>query len=124
MAVTKQSKVIIAAGTVSTAGASTKAAPSVTGTSIDCSTDLGGMLNYRITNGTAPTAACVIVFQVSPDNTVWYDYYTVAGDIVLNSAYSGSIGLDAGAMRVRAIVYGNQTNNVTVEATLQAITGV
>lgn len=124
MAMTKQNKVIIAAGTVSTAGTTTKTAPSVTGTAIDCTTYYGGELAYRITNGTAPTVACTLVFQVSSDNSVWYDYYTVAGDMTANSSYSGAVSLDVGVMWVRAIAFGNVTNNVTVEAALQAVTGI
>jgi hypothetical protein len=124
MGIAKQNKVIIAAGTSSAPGATTKTAPSVTGTAIDCNTFYGGELNYRITNGTAPNPAVTLTFQVSPDNAVWYDYYTVGGDTTTGTTYSGSIALDRGVMWVRAIAYGNQTNPVTVEATLQAITGV
>lgn len=125
MAITKQNKVIIAAGTASVAGTSTKIAPSVTGTVIDCTGYYGGELTYRITNSTAPTVACAITFQVSSDGTTgWTDYFTTAGDLVASSAYSGTVDLRAGVMWVRAIAYGNATNNVTVEAALQAITGV
>jgi hypothetical protein len=124
MAITKASKTIIAAGTSCAAGG-TKASPSVTGTSWDCTTYYGGELNYRITNGSsAPTAACVITFQVSPDNSVWFDYYSITGDTTANSTYSGSIILDRAVMYVRAIAYGNATNAVTVESVLQAVTGV
>lgn len=124
MTISKTNKVIIAAGTQTAAG-STKAAPGVTGTATDCTLYYGGELNYRITNGNpAPTVAVSITFQTSPDNTNWYDYYTVGGDITASTTYSGSIPLDTGAMWVRAITYGNQTNAVTVEAGLQAISGV
>lgn len=124
MAIAKSSKTIIAAGTSCAAGG-TKASPSVTGTSWDCTTYYGGELNYRITNGgSAPTAACTITFQVSPDNSTWYDYFSVAGDAAASSTYSGSVILDRGVMYVRAIAYGNATNAVTVEAVLQAVTGV
>lgn len=125
MAITKTNKVLIAAGTTATAGSSTKAAPSVTGTATDCTGYYGGDLVYRITNlSSAPTTACNITFQASPDGTTWYDYYTVAGDTTASSTYSGVIQLDRGVMWVRAIAYGNQTTNVTVEAALQAVSGV
>jgi hypothetical protein len=124
MAITKSNKVIIAAGTSCAAG-TTKASPGVTGTAYDCTTYYGGELTWRITNGSsAPTVACTIQFQISPDNSTWYDYYAVAGDVTASSAYSGAFILDRGAMYVRAIAYGNATNAVTVEAALQAVTGV
>jgi hypothetical protein len=124
MAITKSLKTIIAAGTSCTAGG-TKTSPSITSTATDCTTYYGGELNWRITNGSsAPTAAGAITFQVSPDNTTWYDYFSVGGDTTASSTYSGSIILDRGVMYVRAIAYGNITNAITVEATLQAVTGV
>jgi hypothetical protein len=123
MAISKTAVVILAA-TTSTAGTTTKASPSVTGGSVDVRSYYGGELTFKITNGTAPGSACVVVFQASHDGTNWYDYQLVTGTVTTSDVVSGSILLDRGVMYVRAIAYGNTTNNVTVEAHLQAITGV
>lgn len=124
MAITKENKVILVSG-ASPAGASTKLAPGRTGTAVDCSSYYGGQLMYKIINGSsAPSTACVITFQVSPDNVNWFDYYTVGGDTVASSNNSGSRDLDRGIVWVRAVSYGNQTNPVTVEVTATVITGI
>lgn len=126
MAITKVFKAIIPTGTTSVAGAGVaKDLPSVTGTAIDCTTYYGGELTYRIANkSSAPNSACAITFQTSPDGANWFDYYTAAGDTTANSKYSASIQLDRGVMWIRALAYGNTLNDVTVEAGLQAVTGV
>jgi hypothetical protein len=125
MAISKVNKVLIAAGTSSPAGTTSKTAPAYTGSSVDCTGMYGGELTYRITNGSsAPTVACSITFQISPDGTNWFDYYTIGGDTSGSTMYSGSVILDRGVMMLRAIAWGNQTNAVTVEAALQAVTGI
>jgi hypothetical protein len=123
MAITKTSVTLLASTSVS-AGTYTKSAP-LSGTSIDCRSYYGGDLVYKITNGaTAPTVAISITFQTSMDGTNWYDYYTASGDTVNSSIYSSTIQLDVGVMYVRIIAYANTVQPVTVEAYLQAITGV
>jgi hypothetical protein len=123
MAIAKTAVAVLIAAS-STAG-STKASPGATGAAVDCRTYYGGELTYKITNGaSAPGAPCVLTFQVSHDGFNWYDYMTVAGDTVASSVITGSILLDRGVMYVRGIAYGNTTNAVTVDATLQAVTGL
>lgn len=123
MAIAKTSVSIISSGPL--VPGSTKASPSATGSTINCSTYYGGELAWKITNGsTPPGAAAIITFQVSPDGTNWFDYYTVAGDTTASSINSGAIQLDRGVMNVRAIAYGNTTTSVTTEAHLQAVTAL
>jgi hypothetical protein len=124
MAITKSAVTVQAS--VSVAAGSTKASPGQVGSSIDCRTYYGGELTYKITNGaSAPGVALSLTFQVSDDGaTKWYDYQTVAGDIVASSITSGSIVLDRGVMYARVIAYGNTTNAVTFESYLQAVTAV
>lgn len=123
MAITKTSNVIQAS--VSVAAGTTKTSPNLTSAALNCTGFYGGDITYKITNGaSAPAAACVLTFQSSQDGTNWYDYYTVAGDTTANSVNSNTILLDRGIMYLRVIGYGNTTNPVTVEAYLQAVTGV
>lgn len=124
MAISKAAVTILSSNS-SAAGTSTKAAPSITGALIPCSSYYGGEIMYKISNSSsAPTVACSLTFQISSDGTNWYDYYTVGGDNVASSITSGAILLDRGVMNLRVIAYGNVTNAVTVEAFLQAVTGV
>jgi hypothetical protein len=123
MAITKTA-VAVLASTSSAAGTTTKASPSVTGSTIDCRAYYGGELTWKITNGTAPGLALSLTFQASHDGTNWYDYFTSGGDTTASSVNSGSIILDRGVMYLRAIAYGNTTNAVTVEASLQAVTAL
>jgi hypothetical protein len=123
MAIAKSAVAVLASQSV--AAGSTKAAPAVTGAAVDCRANYGGELTWKITNGaSAPGASGIITFQASHDGTNWFDYHTVGGDTVASSVNSGSALLDRGVMYLRAIAYGNTTNPVTVEAQLQAVTGL
>jgi hypothetical protein len=123
MALTKTAVAVLASTSV--AAGSTKASPGATGSSINCSTYYGGELTYKITNGaSAPTVPATVMFQSSHNGTNWYDYQVMAGDNVASSVVSGSLLLDSGVMYIRLIAYGNTTNAVTVEANLQAVTGL
>lgn len=125
MPITKSAVAVLASAPIAPGG--TKAAPVAAGigSSIDCRAHYGGELTWKITNGaSAPGVAASLTFQVSHDGSIWYDYYTVGGDTVASSINSGSILLDRGVMYLRAIAYGNTTNAVTVEANLQAVTGL
>lgn len=123
MAITKSAVAVLASQSV--AAGSTKVAPGVTGAAVNTTTYYGGELTWKITNGaSAPGVAGAITLQASHDGTSWYDYYTAGGDTVASSVTSGSVLLDRGVMYLRAIAYGNTTNAVTVEAQLQAVTGL
>jgi hypothetical protein len=124
MALTK-TPVTILASTQNSTYTSTKAAPGITGASIDVRNYFGGRLTWKITNGaSAPGVAMWAVFQVSSDGANWVDYWTVAGDTNANSVISGSYPLDIPVMYVRVIAYGNTTNPVTLEAGLMAVTSL
>jgi hypothetical protein len=123
MAIAKSAVAVLAS--TSAAAGTTKASPGATGSSINCTSYYGGELTYKITNSSsAPGVALTLTFQASHDGTNWYDYYSVAGDTVASSVNTGSLILDRGVMYLRVIAYGNTTNAVTVEANLQAITGL
>lgn len=103
----------------------TKASPALSGAR-DCRNDQGaGLLTYSILNGSsAPGAPAMIQFQVSLDGVNWRDFWTAGGDIVANSVTTGTIDLPRAVMWVRAIVYGNTTNRVTVAVELHAVTAL
>lgn len=123
MSITKQVATLLATGTSSPAGTTSRTSPAVTGGTVDCRAFNGGELTYRITNGTAPGTPVNLLFQASQDGTNWYDYYLTAGDVTASTTYSGSILLDRAVMYIRAIAFNNTTNPVTVEAYLQAVVG-
>jgi hypothetical protein len=125
MAITKTAVAVLASVSVPAGGI--KASPNAAGigATIDCRSYYGGELTWKITNGaSAPGVAMSMTFQVSPDGTTWFDYYTVASDTVISSVNSNSVQLDRGVMYLRVIAYGNTTNAVTAEAGLQAVTAV
>jgi hypothetical protein len=120
MAFTKTAVAVLASTSVAAGG--TKASPGTTGSSINCTTYYGGDLVWSITNGaSAPGVALALTFQVSPDGNIWYDYYTVGGDLIASSVNSGTIPLDQSTMYLRVIAYNNTTNAVTAAVSLQAI---
>lgn len=123
MAITKIPVTVLASQSL--AAGSTKASPGATGSSVNCTGYYGGELTWKITNGSsAPGAPAIITFQASHDGSNWYDYYTIGSDTVSSSVNSGAIVLDRGVMYLRVIAYGNTTNAVTVDAQLQAVTGL
>jgi hypothetical protein len=123
MSLAKSAVSVLASVTV-TAG-STKAAPGTTSSTVNTSTYYGAQLMWKITNGvSAPGTPLSLTFQVSPDGTTWYDYYTATGDVVASSINSGSLKLDRDVMNLRAIAYGNTTNGVTVQSDLTATTSL
>jgi hypothetical protein len=124
MALTKTPVTVLASGTSAAAG-STKAAPGADSGAIDVRGHYGSLLGWKITNGaSAPGVAPTLTIQVSHDASKWYDYWNVGGDTVASSVNSNAIAIERAVMYVRVIVYGNTTNAVTVEAYLQAVTGL
>jgi hypothetical protein len=125
MAITKSSVAVLASVSVPAGGTKTALVAAGTGAAVNCTGYYGGELAWKITNGaSAPGTPLTLTFQASPDGTNWFDYYTAAGDVASNSVNSGTIVLDRGVMFLRAIAYANTTNAVTVEANLQAVTGL
>lgn len=121
MAINKQAVTILAATSVP---AGTSSASPVAGAAVDVRAFAGGEWGYKITNGaSAPTVPCTLVLQTSADGTNWYDYFPVGGASGASGVASGSITMTRGVMYARAIAYGNTTNAVTVESTLQAVVG-
>lgn len=121
MAINKQAVTILVSTNVP---AGTTAAAPVVGAAIDVRAFAGGEWGYKITNGaSAPTVPCTLMLQTSPDGANWYDYFTVGGASGAAGVASGSITMARGVMFARVIAYGNTTNAVTVESTLQAVVG-
>lgn len=123
MPATKVYSSIFAAAT-NVPAATTAGAP-VAGTAVNTSAGYGGELVYRITNSGALGAPCIVLFEISPDGTNWFDYQAVASkDLLTGTVTEGSISLTRGAMNVRAVAYGNTTSACTVEAGIQHVTGL
>lgn len=125
MAITKAAVTVLASVPVPAGG--TKASPNAAGigAAVDCRSNYGGQLTWKITNGSsAPGVALSITFQISADGANWVDYHTVAGNTAANGVESNSLTLERGVMYARVIAYGNTTNAVTAEAGLQAVTAV
>jgi len=121
MAINKQAVPILPSASVL---AGTTAAAPVVGAPVDVRAFAGGEWGYKITNGaSAPTVPCTLVLQTSPDGTNWYDYFPVGGATGAAGVVSGSVTMTRGVMFARVIAYGNTTNPVTVESTLQAVVG-
>jgi hypothetical protein len=121
MAINKQAVTILAATSVP---AGTSAAAPVSGAAVDVRAFAGGEWGYKITNGSsAPTVGCTIVLQVSPDGSNWFDFYTASGNTSASGGGSGTVTMTRGVMYARMIAYGNTTNAVTVESSLQAVVG-
>lgn len=121
MAINKQPVPILASTNVP---AGTTVAAPVVGAAVDVRAFAGGEWGYKITNGaSAPTIPCTLVLQTSPDGADWYDYFTVGGATGASGVVSGSVTMTRGVMYARVIAYGNTTNAVTAESTLQAVVG-
>lgn len=123
MPATKAYSPFFAAGTSVPAG-TTKAAPIVSAV-VDGRTGYGGEMTWRITNGGALGLPCIIMFQISSDQTNWFDYQPVASADLLNATVTQgpSVRMSIGGMFMRAIAYGNTTSACTVEAGIQQVTG-
>lgn len=121
MAINKQAVAIIGPTNVP---AGTSSATPVAGAAVDVRAFAGGEWGYKITNGSsAPTVGCTIVLQVSPDGANWFDFYTASGNTASSGGGSGTVTMTRGVMWARLIAYGNVTNAVTVESSLQAVVG-
>ncbi|RYE66038.1 MAG: hypothetical protein EOO79_07455 [Oxalobacteraceae bacterium] len=85
----------------------------------------GGLLGGRIKNTAGAVGAPgQMTWQWTPDPTATtvkiYDLYTWGGDIAANGDYTFSMRLDKEVKFVRALCYGNTTNQVTYESDLAA----
>lgn len=114
MALTKASTTILASQSVG-------AAATVTGTGINLTALYGGQVEWKITNGTAPTTVPTVEVQASDDNTNWYRMFLVAGDLVASSVNSGTYPCPVAVMYMRAIFIGGATNGSTMACMLEAI---
>lgn len=115
MALTKASATIRASASVS-------ASTTVTDTSVDLRSVYGGVLTWKITNGTAPTTAPTIEVQISHDNSNFYTHTIVAGNITASSALSGPVTIPVAVMYLRTVCTGGATNGSTMEVYMEQVT--
>lgn len=113
---TRSTVTIFAALAIAPGG--TKAIPAANGAGawIDVRGLNGGQLAWSVKNGSsAPGVQGQFTLQVADDanGTNATDLWTGGGDTVANSENTGLIDLPATASFVRALNYGNTTNNVT-----------
>lgn len=104
--------------TASTAGSTTKAAPSITGAWIDIRSSNGGQLGISVKNGSAPGVAGQFAVQIASDTSGAdiYDLGNAGGNTALNGEVSFLWGVPAEASYVRVICWGNTVNDVTFKS--------
>lgn len=118
MAVSKTSRTLQASAT-NTAGSTT------TGTGLDLTTKLGGLLTGKITNGGAgPTLPCSLFVEVSHDNTDWKLFRQYQAGIANSAIAEFAIEIPQSVMYLRTRFAGNTGQSVTVEAFLQELTAI
>lgn len=116
MALTKSATTIQASASI------TPGSP-VTSSGVDLTAVYGGVLTWKITNGTAPTTVPTIVIQISHDNSNWYQFSPVfGGDIVASSVNSRAIPIPVGVMWIRSVCTAGATNGSTMEVFLEKVT--
>lgn len=105
------------------ASAAVAAATTVTGAGVATSADYENAIQTSIVNGaTAPTTVPKIQVQSSPDNTAWFNEFTVGGDLVASS--NNTITYTIGPRNyLRAILTSGATTGSTMGVTSQAVTG-
>jgi len=116
MAITKNLRTIIAAGTSNTAGSTT------TGTVVNLLTAGGGLVTTKLTNGaTGPTVAAAVYVYTSGDNVNFKLLYKQPGDTTNSSVNEWSFDIPMGAMYLRVDVKDNTAQTVTCEAFMQEL---
>ena len=117
MAITKTSRLLLAAGTALPANST------VNSTELNLSTSPGARVFVKITNGaTPPTTAPKVVFHSGEATTVKRDLYTAAGDTVANSITHISCRYGVVDMFANVTLTGGATTGSTVEVMAQEAT--
>lgn len=118
MAVTKTARTL-------QSSASNAAAATTTGTALDLTTGLGGLLTAKITNGaTGPTIAGSLYVEVSNDNTNWKVFRQCVAGVANSAVYEFSVEIPPSVMYVRTRFADNTAQAVTVEAFLHELTSI
>ncbi len=118
MAVTKTAQTL-------QSSASNSAGGTTTGTGLDLTTKLGGLLTGKITNGgTGPTVTCSLRIDVSVDNSAWKTFRTLAAALGNSVVTEFAVDIPPSVMYVRTVFTGNTAQAVTVEAFLHELTTV
>jgi hypothetical protein len=111
--------------TIIAAATSNAAAGTTTGTTVNLTTALGGLLHGKITNGgTGPTVAANFTVQISGDNSTWKTYIVQPAGAVASTSYEFFVEIHAAVMYVRVVVDANTAQAVTCEAFLQELTSI
>lgn len=119
MPATKSGSVLVASGTSNAAGGTT------TSTALDLRGAYGALLNVQVTNGaTAPTAACMVTINTSPDGVTWGYWTSQAAGLTANATTSLSWEIPFPAMFLQVVFSGNTGSAVTVAAQIQVATGL
>lgn len=119
MAVTKTARALQASAS-NTAGSTT------TGSALDLTSALGGLVTAIVTNGgTGPTIGCSFIVEVSNDNSVWRAFAggQVAG-LVSSTTYTFSVLIPKEVMYIRSKFTGNTGQTVTIQAEFHEFTSL
>src|SRR4051812_11930721 len=107
------------------ASVSNTAGGTTTSTTLDLSTAYGAIVTAKITNGaTAPTVACTVTLNVSPDGTNFYQWQQGTGNLTNAGVQPLGFQIPPEAIRANLVFTGNTGQAVTVEAQYQLLTGI
>lgn len=110
-----------------TASTSNGAGSTTTGSTVNLTTALGGVMGFKMTNGgTGPTIPCSATLQYSSDNfsSHIYDVAQVTGGTANNGVYQGAWTIPPGVMYARVKFSGNTGQAVTVESYFSEATSI
>lgn len=127
MAITKNARTIVAAGTSNAALGTTRG-------TLDLEASYGGFLTVKITNGgTGPTVGCTCNILVAHASTVpsagsagsdWKTIWSFGGGTTAGVITEQSLPIDPSIMALEVEFTGNTDQAVTVEAYLSELTSV
>jgi hypothetical protein len=109
------------------ASATNSAGGTTTGSWVNVSATYGGEVAAKVTNGaTGPTLPCEFYLDTSPDNgtTVYAQRGYGKAGVANDGVYTFFVPVPFGTRYIRTRFTGNTAQSVTVQADLQAATGV
>lgn len=107
------------------ASASNSAGGTTTGSGLDLTEALGGLLTAKITNGgTGPTVACSLFIEVSGNGSDWKLFRQYEAQLGNSAITQFAVDVPDTVMHIRTRFTGNTGQAVTVEAFLQELTSI